>query len=80
MSVAALFWRNPSTQLTRSKLSVPLAIYLANFTFGAVLTVAQLDIRFWIPTGFSVLLGVIPTVTLWWVTKPVVTAGGEEAF
>ncbi len=74
MSVAALFWRNPSTQLTRSKLSVPLAIYLANFTFGAVLTVAQLDIRFWIPTVLSVLLGVIPTVALWWATKPVVTA------
>ena len=74
MSVAALFWRNPSTQLTRSKLSVPLAIYLANFTFGAVLTVTQLDIRFWIPTVFSVLLGVIPTVALWWATKPVVTA------
>jgi putative membrane protein len=74
MSVAALFWRNPSTQLTRSKLSVPLAIYLTNFMFGAVLTVAQLDIRFWIPTVFSVLLGVIPTVALWWATKPVVTA------
>lgn len=74
MSVAALFWRDTSTQLTRSQLLVPLAIYLANFTFGAVITVAQLDIRFWIPTAFSVLIGVIPTVALWWVAKPVVTA------
>ncbi len=74
MSVAALFWRDPSTQLTRSQLLVPLAIYLANFTFGAVITVAQLDLRFWIPTAFSVLIGVIPTVALWWAAKPVVTA------
>lgn len=72
MSVAALFWRNSSTQLARSQLSVPLAIYLANFTFGAVIILYQLDIRFWIPTAISILVGVLPTVALWWVAKPVV--------
>jgi uncharacterized membrane protein len=74
MSVAAFFWRETSTQLTRSQLSVPLTIYLANLMFGAVITVNELDIRFWIPTAICICVGVLPTVALWWVVKPVVPA------
>lgn len=70
MSVAAFFWRDTSTQLTRSQLSVPLTIYLANLMFGAVITVHELDIRFWIPTAISISVGMLPTVALWWVAKP----------
>jgi putative membrane protein len=71
MSVAACFWQRTPLNLTRTQLWVPLAIYLANFSFGAVITVAQLDSRFWIPTAISVLLGVVPAIALWWVAKPV---------
>ena len=65
MSVASLFWEE-SIQISRSQLTTPLAIYLVNFAFGAVITLNQLDTRFWIPTAISVLLGVVPAVGLWW--------------
>jgi len=71
MSVAAFFWRKTAVRLTRAQLSVPLAVYLINFAFGAVITVTQLDNRFWIPTMISVLLGVVPAIALWWVTPNV---------
>ncbi|MBW4471779.1 MAG: carotenoid biosynthesis protein [Stenomitos rutilans HA7619-LM2] len=72
MSVAALFWRNTSIVLTRPQLTVPLVIYLVNFAFGAVITVNQLDVRFWIPTAIGAVLGVLPAIALWWVAKPTV--------
>jgi uncharacterized membrane protein len=73
MSVAALFWGNKPLNLSRSQLTVPLAIYLINFAFGAVITVAQLDSRFWIPTALSTLLGVVPAIVLWGIAKPTAT-------
>jgi len=73
MSVAAFFWRKISLQLTRRQLTLPLIIYLVNFAFGAIITVSQLDGRFWIPTAISMMLGVVPAVLLWWSAKPVVT-------
>ncbi len=65
MSVATLFWKSSAQPLRRSQLTVPLAIYLVNFAFGAIITVTQLDARFWIPTSISVLLGVVPAILLW---------------
>jgi putative membrane protein len=82
MSVAALFWRQGSRQLTRSQMTVPLVIYLVNFAFGAIITVNQLDMRFWIPTAIGALLGVVPAIGLWWsvpATVPVEAAIGLEA-
>ncbi|WP_421654676.1 gamma-carotene 1'-hydroxylase CruF [Leptothermofonsia sp. ETS-13] len=70
MSVATLFWQRGEMHLTRSQLWVPLVIYLVNFGFGAVITIAQLDARFWIPTAISVLLGVVPAIALWWIANP----------
>jgi uncharacterized membrane protein len=72
MSVAAFFWRGVEIKLTRSQLWVPLAIYLVNFAFGAVITVTQLDVRYWIPTVISVLLGVLPAIALWWMAQPAI--------
>jgi uncharacterized membrane protein len=66
MSVASLLWRTPAQSLGRSQLTVPLAIYLVNFAFGAIITVTQLDVKFWIPTAISVLLGVVPALAFWW--------------
>jgi putative membrane protein len=56
--------------LQRSQLTVPLAIYLVNFAFGAIITITQLDVRFWIPTSISILLGVVPAILLWWSVAP----------
>ncbi len=70
MSVAALFWRKTTIDLTRSQLTVPLIVYLVNFAFGAVITLNQLDVRFWIPTAIGAALGVLPAIGLWWLAKP----------
>lgn len=66
MTIATFFWRKTEQPLQRDRLWVPLVVYLVNFAFGAVITVAQLDSRFWIPTAISVLLGVVPAFLLWW--------------
>lgn len=73
MAVASLFWRTPAIPVTRAQLTVPLVIYLVNFAFGAVITVNQLDSRFWIPTAIGAALGVVPAIALWWSARPVVT-------
>jgi putative membrane protein len=72
MSVATLFWRGVAFRVQRSQLWVLLVIYLVNFAFGAVITVVQLDHRFWIPTCLGLLLGVLPAVLLWWTAKPTI--------
>jgi uncharacterized membrane protein len=68
MTVASFFWGQVKLRLNRSQLGLPLAIYLINFAFGAIITLAELDARFWIPTAMSVLLGVVPAIALWWVS------------
>lgn len=80
MSVAAFFWRKLTFVLTRSQLTVPLVIYLVNFAFGAMITLYQLDSRFWIPTAIGAVLGVIPAVVLWWITEPYVASKVRESF
>lgn len=70
MSVAAFFWHRTTIVLTRSQLTIPLIIYLVNFAFGAIITLCQLDIGFWIPTAIGTLLGVLPAVILWWLAEP----------
>jgi uncharacterized membrane protein len=73
MGMAAFFWRNASVQLSRSQLGVPLVVYLVNVAFGAIITISQLDTRFWIPTIISIGLGVLPAIVLWQSAKPTVT-------
>jgi uncharacterized membrane protein len=78
MTVASLFWGKAPLNLSRDQLTVPLAVYLINFAFGAVITVAQLDARFWIPTALSAFLGVVPAIALWWIAKPNATMAQLE--
>jgi uncharacterized membrane protein len=68
MGVAALLGRKEPLQLTRGQLTVPLCIYLANFAFGAAITLTQLDARFMIPAALGVLIGVLPAVVFWWIS------------
>ncbi len=65
MTVAGWMWRFRSFSLTRAQLTLPLAVYLLNFAFGAIITVTQLDARYLFPTAISVLLGVVPVVLAW---------------
>lgn len=69
MTVAALLWRQKTILLSRQQLNLPLITYLVNFAFGATITVVSLDARFLLPTSLSVLLGVVPAIALWWVSK-----------
>lgn len=62
MTVAALFWRNQSIDLQPAQLNLPLVVYLGNFAFAMVMSMAA---GFWVPIGLGILLGVIPAVTCW---------------
>lgn len=68
MGVAALLGRKEPLRLTRGQLTVPLCIYLANFAFGAAITLTQLDVRFMIPAALGGLIGVLPAVAFWWIS------------
>jgi len=78
MSVAAFLWgkapliseRNASMKLTRSHLALPLAVYLSNFAFAAVMSIVA---GIWIPVFLGVLLGIVPAMTLWWMAEPAPT-------
>jgi uncharacterized membrane protein len=67
MGVAALLGRKAPLGLTRGQLTIPLCIYLANFAFGAAITLTQLDARFMIPAALGVLIGVLPAIAFWWI-------------
>jgi uncharacterized membrane protein len=68
MGVAALLGRKEPLRLTRGQLTVPLCVYIANFAFGAAITLTQLDARFMIPAALGVLIGVLPAVVFWWIS------------
>jgi uncharacterized membrane protein len=68
MGVAALLGRKEPLGLSRSQLTIPLCVYLANFAFGAIITLTQLDSRFMIPAALGGLTGVLPALLCWWIT------------
>jgi uncharacterized membrane protein len=62
MTVAALFWRTQPPVLRRVQLNLPIAIYLGNFAFATVMSLAA---GIWIPVVLGVILGVVPAVICW---------------
>jgi putative membrane protein len=62
MTVAAFLWRNQPIRLERSQMTTPLLVYLANFGFATVMSLAA---GFSIPVLLGVVLGVAPAVALW---------------
>ncbi len=67
MSVAALLWPKERIQLDRTQLQLPLAIYLGNFVFAAVLSIAG---NIWIPMLLGIVLGIVPLFLLWFAAQP----------
>ncbi|BAY33122.1 hypothetical protein NIES37_13850 [Tolypothrix tenuis PCC 7101] len=63
MTVAAFLWRNNPIKLERSQLNLPLIVYLGNFTFATVMSLAA---GFSIPVLLGLLTGVAPALALWW--------------
>lgn len=82
MGVAALLGRKEPLGLSRSQLTVPLLVYLANFAFGATITLTQLDSRFMIPAALGVLVGVLPAMIFWWIspTQSALSVEPSQAF
>jgi uncharacterized membrane protein len=65
MTVASGLMHQQSFFLERRKLTVPLFVYIANFLFGAVITLSQLEAQFQIPVALGCVLGVFPALLLW---------------
>lgn len=63
MTVAALLWKNNPIKFERSQLNLPLVVYLSNFGFATVMSLAA---GFSIPVLLGLVLGVTPAITLWW--------------
>ena len=63
MTVATLLWRVKPFSVPHNDLMLPLAIYLANFVFAAVLSLAA---GFYIPVFLGVVLGILPLLVLYW--------------
>ncbi|MEL6579723.1 MAG: gamma-carotene 1'-hydroxylase CruF [Cyanobacteria bacterium J06621_12] len=63
MTVATLLWRVKQFSIPNYDLKLPLAIYLANFVFAMVLSLAA---GFYIPVLLGVILGILPLLFLYW--------------
>ncbi|MGD1908779.1 MAG: gamma-carotene 1'-hydroxylase CruF [Leptolyngbyaceae cyanobacterium] len=63
MTVAALLWgRKQTVAPSRQQLNSPLVIYLANFAFAMVMSLASLMV---IPVLLGILVGALPAVLCW---------------
>ncbi|ESA34667.1 c-1 -hydroxylase [Leptolyngbya sp. Heron Island J] len=64
MTIAAVSWRGNSRVhgLTRSQLTMPLIIYIANFTFAMVMSLAG---EIYPPVLLGLLVGVLPALLCW---------------
>lgn len=64
MAIATLIWGNrvQTFNLNREKLNTPLVVYLGNFGFATVMSLAA---GFWVPILLGILLGALPAVLCW---------------
>lgn len=62
MGVAALLWQKQVPGLRGAQLNLPLAVYLGNFAFAAVMSIGA---GFWVPLLLGLVLGVMPAVLCW---------------
>ena len=67
MTVASLIWRKAPVPMPRTQLGIPLAVYLCNLAFGAVLSLAG---GFYMPVALGTLLGFIPALVLYAMARP----------
>ena len=63
MLVASLLWLAKPVALPRTQLGLPLAVYLGNFAFAAIMSVAS---GFYAPVALGFVIGVVPTLVLYW--------------
>ena len=71
MTVATLLWRVRPFSPPSKDLKLPLAIYLANFAFATVLSLAA---GFYIPVFLGFALGILPLIILYWAATSELTS------
>ncbi len=77
IGIAALLWRGRVAIQHQDQLTLPLVIYLGNFGFAMVMSMAA---GFWVPILLGLLLGVVPAVLCWQQSKFNLAGGvGVEA-
>ena len=74
MTVATLLWRVKPFLVPNDDLKLPLAIYLANFVFATVLSLAA---GFYVPVLLGVVLGILPLLVLYWLATKQDAAEGN---
>lgn len=62
MTIATIFWRKRPPQLQPAQLNFPLVVYLGNFAFAMIMSLAS---GIWIPVSLGIALGVAPAVVCW---------------
>ncbi|MEO0406093.1 MAG: gamma-carotene 1'-hydroxylase CruF [Cyanobacteria bacterium P01_A01_bin.135] len=62
IGVATLLWRGRVPVQHQDQLTLPLLVYLGNFSFAMVMSMGA---GFWVPILLGILLGVIPAVLCW---------------
>ncbi|MBR8828518.1 MAG: carotenoid biosynthesis protein [Gomphosphaeria aponina SAG 52.96 = DSM 107014] len=72
MTVATVFWKAQPLKFN-SSLQLPLAVYLSNFAFATIMSLAA---GIYLPVLLGLILGVIPVLVLYWLA--VSQAGGKE--
>ncbi|OKH25527.1 hypothetical protein NIES593_04060 [Hydrococcus rivularis NIES-593] len=72
MTVATLLWKAKPVTLPRTQLGLPLAIYLSNFAFATIMSVAA---GIYIPIFLGVILGVVPAIAFYQLAR----AGASQA-
>jgi uncharacterized membrane protein len=75
MTVATLIWRMKPLRLPHTQLGLPLAVYLGNFAFA---TITSLAAGIYIPILLGLLLGVMPLLVLYQMATARPTAIGSE--
>ena len=76
MSVAALLWRKAPVTMPRTQLGLPLAIYLSNILFSAVLSLAA---GIWLPVFLGLGFAVIPSLDFFWMAASSQTTLPEQS-
>ncbi|MBE9166188.1 carotenoid biosynthesis protein [Pleurocapsales cyanobacterium LEGE 06147] len=76
MTIATLLWQVKPLNLSRARLGLPVAIYLSNFAFATILSLAA---GIYLPVLLGIVLGIIPVLVFSWMALAG-SASSENSF
>lgn len=76
MSVSTFIWHKRPVVLPENDLQLPLLMYLSNFIFAMVISIAE---GIYIPILLGLILGVTPALVLYWMSRSNVQESKEDA-